>query len=60
MKEKIITVTYGKEDTWTNRKKAMEFFMDCMRHSEGCERERYTNVYFKLMDGLTYCTDDDD
>ena len=56
--EEIITVTYGKEDKWNSRKRAEKFFIECMMGSEGAERDRYTNVYMKLLNGNNYCTDD--
>ena len=58
--EKIVCNCYGKEQEFTSRKKAMDFFLDCMMNSEGAERDRYTNIYLDLQEGKTYCTDNDD
>lgn len=54
----ITTVCYNQEEKWESREEAMEYFLEGMRNSEGSERERYTNIYFDLMDGKDYCTDE--
>ena len=54
----ITTICYGKADHWKSRKEAIEFFLDCMRNSEGAERDRYTSIYFDLLDGKNVCTDE--
>lgn len=55
----IITITYGKAQKWRSRKEAIAFFKDAVYSCEGAERERYVNVFMKLLDGKTVCTDDD-
>ena len=55
---KIITVCYGKEDSWESRTAAEHFFLQAMIASDGSERERYVNIYIKLKMGMTYCTDE--
>lgn len=57
-KKYIIVVSYQIEK-WSNRKKAMQFYMDCIRNTEGAERDRYTDIYFDLADGLDICGDID-
>ena len=54
----IKTVCYGETKTWNNRQDAINFFAEGIACCEGSERERYVNIYFKLLDGETYCTDD--
>ena len=49
---------YGKTE-YAERKKAISFYLDCMRHSEGSERDRYTNIYIQLLDGLDECSDEE-
>lgn len=56
----VTTVCYGKPKTWDSRDEAVAWFLECMRSSEGAERDRYFNIYCKLLDGLDYCTDDED
>ena len=55
--KEITIVCYGKEEKWKSREEAKAFYLDCMRHSEGAERDRYTNIYLQLVDGMTYCKD---
>lgn len=56
----VITVCYGKEEKWDERKDARHYFLEAMMNTEGSERERYANVYFKIIRGFDYCTDSDD
>lgn len=56
-KEAIKIICYGQEEIYTDRKKAMQFYMNCADNSEGSERERYINILFDLMDGKSLCTD---
>lgn len=55
--ETVRTVCYGTEDIWKNREQAKQFFLQAMAYSEGSEKERYTNIYMKLMMGMTDCND---
>ena len=47
---------YGKTETM-ERNEAMKFYRECADWSEGCERERYVNILFGLMDGLKEVSD---
>ena len=40
------------------RQKLIREFMECMMWSEGCEKERYTNVYIGLVNGYNLIYDD--
>ena len=53
------TKCYGQVRTWTDREEAKDFFLEAMMNSEGAEHDRYTAVYTQLVNGLTYCTDED-
>lgn len=53
----VRTVCYDTEDIWKSREQAKQFFLKAMAGSEGSERERYTNIYMKLMMGMTDCDD---
>lgn len=37
----------------------IDFYLDCMRNSDGSEKNRYTNIYTDLLDGSQYAYDDD-
>ena len=54
---KVTTVCYNQKTVWSSRKSALDFYRDCIRNSEGSERERYVNIYFKLESGEDYATD---
>ena len=56
-KHEVITVCYGQEQRWGSREEAQEFFLEAMLNSDGAERDRYTNVYCKLLNGQDHCTD---
>ena len=57
--DKIVTVCYGKEDSWESRIAAEHFFLQAIIASDGSERERYVNIYIKLKMGMAYCTDEE-
>lgn len=60
--DKIVTVYYGKEESWESKEAAeqfFQFFLRAMMGSDGSERERYTNIYIKLQMGMTFCTDEE-
>ncbi len=56
----ITCVFYGQEQEFKTRKEAINFCLEAMAGSEGCERDRYTNVYLDLLAGKTYCLDSDE
>ena len=56
---KVRCCTYNQTKEFSNMEQARAFFLDCMRNSEGAEQERYVRVYSQLMDGHTYCTDNE-
>ena len=54
----IVNITcYGKTEKM-ERSKAIKFYRECADYSEGSERERYVNILFGLMDGLTNVSDE--
>lgn len=53
----IVTITCYNQTEKMERNAAIKKYLDCMRHSEGSERERYENIYFQLLDGETECYD---
>lgn len=54
----VVTVSYGQERKWDDRRDAIVFFVDCMLGSEGAEQERYLKIYLDLMTGKTVCKDE--
>ena len=54
----VKTICYGEEKIWDSRRAAMDFFFDAMMGSDGSEKQRYTNVYTKLLMGWEVCSDD--
>ena len=54
--DKVKITCYGKTDVM-ERNDAIKFYRDCMDHSEGCERERYVNIFLGLIDGLSEVND---
>ena len=57
MDKKIVVICYNQIETWNDRQMAMDFYEDCARNCEGCERERYLNIYWDLKDGEDYASD---
>ena len=55
----VTTVCYGKVQEWENRSEARKVFLEAMMNTDGAERERYSNVYYRIIRGLDYCTDSD-
>ena len=58
-KDGITTVCYEEVREWVERAVARNLFFEAMMNSVGAERERYSNVYFKIIRGFDYCTDSD-
>lgn len=53
----IVKVTcYGRTETMA-RSKALEKYFEGMMMCDGSEKERYTNIYCQLQQGLTNVTD---
>jgi len=58
-KKSLIHITcYGETETWTDREQAKAFYLEGMMNSEGSERDRYTDIYTQLCEGLTECSDE--
>ena len=56
MKDLVKVTCYGTTETM-ERQKAISFYLDCMYNSEGAERDRYTNIYLKLLQGYKVVDD---
>ena len=55
-KDMVKITCYGKTETM-ERSNAMKFYREAADWSEGSERERYVNILFGLMDGLSEVDD---
>ena len=55
----ITVYTYGRKHTFPNMGKAKREVLKWMAGSEGCEKERYTQVYLMLEEGRTVAYDCD-
>jgi len=53
----VTTICYGKSKVWDSREEAENFFLEAIASCEGSEKERYTNVYLALKNGLLVCCD---
>lgn len=56
---KIRCNTYNMVKEFDNAEQAKAFFYEGMKYCEGCEQERYVRIYTQLMEGHTYCTDNE-
>ena len=53
----VTTICYGITKNWDSRTDAIEYFFNAMLYCEGSEKERYTNIYLKLIVGNSVCDD---
>ena len=58
--DSVKVTCYGETKIWDSREDAIKHFLEGMTCCEGCERERYTNIYLQLINGFTECVDFDD
>ena len=56
----VTTICYKSVEVWDSRREAQQSFHEAILGSDGAERERYLNVYMKLIMGLDVCSDDGD
>ena len=52
-----VTVCYNQATVWQSRSMAAQFYLEAMCCSEGCERDRYTDVLLEIMAGNAICHD---
>ena len=57
LNEKVQITCYGKTETM-RRGDAIDFYLEGARCCEGCESERYFNIYCDLIDGAMVCSDE--
>ena len=57
MEDDIVTIHVYNTMKKMTRKEAIAKYLEGMRECEGSERERYTNIYFDLIDGKMECFD---
>lgn len=54
---KVYVYCYNEWEVWASRKAAMDFYEEGARCCDGCEAERYSNIYWGLKDGYECVTD---
>ena len=57
LNEKVTVTCYRKTERMT-RRKALEFYYEGMKCSEGSEHERYETIFFQLMEGRMTASDE--
>ena len=55
--DSVTVICYGESKVWDSRADAIKFYLEGMTACEGAERNRYTNVYLDLIEGLDICKD---
>ena len=58
-KRKVKTKCYGEVREWNDREEAQAFFLEAMMNSDGSENDRYSGIYIQLINGESFCTDED-
>ena len=53
----VTVICYGQREHWGSREDAIKFYLKGMVVCDGCERDRYTNVYLDLISGKYVCSD---
>lgn len=48
------------KDVWNDREEAKDYFLEAMMSTDGEEHERAECVYIQIMNGLDYCSDEND
>lgn len=59
LQDKVVCRTYNKDQEFKTHKDAIKFFKECVMGSEGSEQSRYVTVLMQLMDGKTFCSDEE-
>ena len=58
--QSVTTKCDGEVKKWDNREEAKDFFLEAMMNSDGSEHDRYSAIYIQLMNGLPFCTDEEE
>ena len=56
----VITVCNGKKEVWNDREEAKDYFLEAMMSTDSEEHERAECVYIQIMNGINYCSDEDE
>lgn len=59
-KRKVKTKCYGEVREWNDREEAQAYFLEAMMNSDGSEHDRYSGIYIQLINGESFCTDEED
>ena len=58
MNTPVTTICYKEKREWKTRKEALDFFLEGVRESDGCEKARYATICYQILDGANVATDD--
>lgn len=53
----IVTITCYRQTKTMHRQQAIAEYQEAMLCCEGSEAERYSNIYFQLLEGCKHCCD---
>ncbi len=53
----IVTITCYRQTKTMHRQQAIAEYQEAMLCCEGSEAERYSNIYFQLLEGRKHCCD---
>lgn len=56
--EPIRITCYRRTEEWLDRNNAMSFYYEGVMMCDGCERDRYTDIFMQLGAGCMDCTDE--
>ncbi len=59
-KREVKTKCYGEIREWNDREEAQAFFLEAMMNSDGSEHDRYSCIYIQLINGESFCTDEEE
>lgn len=58
--KEVVTICKRKKIVWDDREEAKEYFLEAMISADEEEHDRYECVFIQIMNGLDYCSDEDD
>ncbi len=56
-KQVVCVVCYGMPELWKKKHQAMDFYEQAWRSCDGCEAERYGNIWYKISRNYKVATD---
>lgn len=59
-RRKVKTKCCGEIRERDSRDEAEDFFLNAMMNSDDSEHDRYSGIYIQLINGESFCTDEED